>query len=106
MFGGGAESLVGGDTRALEYARRYKRLNQLGMAVYLVGLATMIVAPFALDSLVHGDGQKAAELGGLGAGAAITLGGMTLMFKGDAALIDAVNVYNEGVADAARAGRP
>ena len=105
MFGGGGESLVGGDPRALEYVRRYKHLNDVGLAVYLVGLATMLASPF-VGAAVPDRAQTPTVYGVLGLGAAISIVGMALTFKGDAALIDAVNVYNDDVADPARAGRP
>jgi hypothetical protein len=106
MSGGSAESLVSGDTRALEYARRYKHLNHLGLPLYLVGLATMVAAPFLLASVGQEGAQRPAAIGAIGLGAGITLGGIALMLKGDAALVDAVNVYNDDVADPTRAGRP
>ena len=105
MFGGGAESLVGGDPRALEYARRYQHLNRVGLAVYLVGFATMIASPFAATALPD-RAQTPTLYGVLGLGAGISIVGMALTFKGEAALIDAVNVYNDDVAAPARAGRP
>jgi hypothetical protein len=105
MFGGAAESLVGGDPRALEYVRRYKRLNDLGLAVYLVGLATMIASPF-VGAAVPERARTPTLYGVLGLGAGISIVGGALTFQGDAALIDAVNVYNDDLADPARAGRP
>jgi hypothetical protein len=105
MFGGGAESLVGGDPRALEYVRRYKHLDHVGLAVYLVGLATMLASPF-IGAAVPDRAQTPTLYGVLGLGAGISIVGAALTFKGEAALIDAVNVYNDDVADPARAGRP
>lgn len=103
MFGDTAESLVTGNARAVEYARRYKHLNHVGLAVYLVGLATMIASPIVAQSVPESADAPIAW-GGLGLGAGISILGMILTFKGDAALIDAVNVYNDGVAEAAGAG--
>ena len=104
--GDSAELLVNGDPRALEYVGRYKHLNHVGLPVYLVGLATMLVAPFALAAAVPERAQTPAVWGALGLGLGISISGMALTFKGNAALVDAVNVYNDDVADPARAGRP
>jgi hypothetical protein len=100
-LGGGAEALVSGDSRAVEYARRCKHINDAGVAVYLVGLATMIASPF-VAAAVPDRAQTPTVYGVLGLGAGITLAGMALMFKGQAALIDAVNVYNDAAAAADR----
>jgi hypothetical protein len=105
MFGGGAETLVGGDPRALEYARRYEHLNNVGLAVYVAGLATMIASPF-VAAAVPERGRTPTFYGVFGLGAGITLVGVDLIFKGEAALIDAVNVYNDDLADPARVGPP
>jgi hypothetical protein len=105
MFGDRAEALVTGNARAVEYARRYKHLNHVGLAAYLVGLATMIASPIVAQSVPE-SADAPIGWGGLGLGAGISIVGMALMFKGQAALIDAVNVYNDGVAGAAGVGRP
>lgn len=105
MLGGGAEALVAGDPRALEYARRCKHLDNVGLAAYVVGLATMIASPF-VAAAVSERARTPTFYGAFGLGAGITLAGVALMFEGEAALIDAVNVYNDDVADQARAGRP
>ena len=105
MFGGGAEALVGGDPRALDYARRYQHLNNVGLAVYVAGLAMMIASPF-VAAAVSERARTPTFYGAFGLGAGITLAGVALFFEGEAALIDAVNVYNDDLADPARAGRP
>ena len=105
MFGDSTESLVSGNPRALEYARRYKNLNHIGLPIYLVGLAAMLASPF-VAAAVPERAQTATAFGGLGLGFGISLVGIALMFKGDAALVDAVNVYNDDLADPSRAGRP
>jgi hypothetical protein len=106
MFGGSAESLVSGDAHAVDYARRYKHLNHVGLPFYLVGIATMLVAPFVLAPAAPEGARTPVAFGVIGLGAGISLVGMTFIFKGDAALVDAVNVYNDDVAAAARGGTP
>ena len=105
MFGGGAEALVAGDPRALEYARRYKHFNNVGLAVYVVGLATMIASPF-VAAAVSERARTTTFYGAFGLGAGVTIAGVAFIFEGEAALIDAVNVYNDDLADPARVGRP
>ena len=105
MFGDSAESLVSGNPGALEHARRYKHLNHVGLPIYLVGLATMLASPF-VAAAVPERAQTPTVFGVLGLGAAISLVSIALMFKGNAALVDAVNVYNDDLADPAGAGRP
>jgi hypothetical protein len=106
MFGGTAESLVNGNVRALEHARRYKHLNHVGLPIYLVGLATMLVLPFVLTPAVPEGARAATAWSAIGLGLGLSMAGGAIMIKGNAALIDAVNVYNDDVADPARAGRP
>ena len=77
----------------------------VGLAVYLVGLATMLASPF-IGAAVPDRAQTPTLYGVLGLGAGISIVGAALAFKGEAALIDAVNVYNDDVAEPARAGRP
>jgi hypothetical protein len=101
-LGGGAEALVAGDTRALDYARQGQRSSRLGAGVYALGLATMLVGPFV--AVASGATEDVAVWSALGLGAGISIAGIGLMSRGDASLLDAINVYNDGRAAAATGG--
>jgi hypothetical protein len=101
MWGGGAGELVAPDGRAVELARRKRRLALEGLAVYVASLATMIAAIPASEA-APGRAREPLFWGLLGSGLVGVGFSISLAERGDAALADAINVYNDDV-DAAGA---
>jgi hypothetical protein len=101
-MGGGAEELVAGNTRAIEYARRKQSLALRGWLVYGLGLATIIAGPIAATAATSDKVRTPLVFSALGVGAGLATLGITWEIQGNAALLDAVNVYNDDV-DASRA---
>jgi hypothetical protein len=95
-LGGESEALVNDDPRALPYVERERHWLNLGVPLYVVSLATMLASPFVGAAM-----PKAARwpvggaLFGLGVGGSIASVG--LLEKGNAALVDAINVYNDDI---------
>jgi hypothetical protein len=96
-FGHVAEDLVAADPRALEYARRYEHLKRIGVPIYVVGILGMLIAPVAASEAAPQEAKWPAALGAFGLGIGVALTGAVLWQKGDVALVDAVNTYNDGV---------
>ena len=106
LFGGGADALVAGDARALEQVRREQHLLRVGWSVYALGILTMVVGGAVGVTAAPQRARTPALLGAVGAGAVVTGFGIKWIFDGQAALLDAVNVYNDDVDAQARAERP
>jgi hypothetical protein len=105
-LGGGSEELVAGNPRALEYARRKQSLARRGLAVYGLGLLTMIAGSIGASLAVPEKARTPIFFGVLGAGAVLSGLGIYWDIQSNAALLDAVNVYNDDLyaARAAAAG--
>jgi hypothetical protein len=101
-LGGGAEELVAGNPRALEYARRKQSLSRRGLLVYGLGLVTMIAGSIGASLAAPKEARTPVFFGVLGGGAVVSSLGFYWDIESNAALLDAVNVYNDDV-DAARA---
>jgi hypothetical protein len=95
LLGGGAEELVAGDARAVEYARAYHRRMRLAGILYITGLVA-IVAGAAIESSNEGSLAKGAGAGLFAAGVVSSLPvSLYLISTGAPLLTDAVNVYND-----------
>jgi hypothetical protein len=105
-FGGGAEALVVGDARALESIRRQQHLMRVGWSVYALGVLTMVVGGAVGVTAAPQRAKAPALLGALGAGAVVTGFGIKWILDGQAALVDAVNIYNDDVDAQARPEQP
>jgi hypothetical protein len=101
LMGGGADALVAGDARALEHVARHQHLVREGTFFYALGLAGMIVGAVASGQVASPARRDTVLWGSFGAGAAITAAGIYMMLEGKAALVDAINVYNDDVDAAA-----
>ena len=93
-FGDSAESLVSGDPRALEYVRRYKHSTTSGCRSISSGSRRCSPRPSRWRRPCR-SGRKRQPFGALRVGPRDLDFGLAFTFKGDAALIDAVNVYND-----------
>jgi hypothetical protein len=96
-LGGGSDALVNHHPPALEHVHRQERLLRWGWAVIGLGLVTMVAGSMAADRIAPAEARPAAPLGAVGLGAAISVVGFVLELKGQAALIDAINVYNDDI---------
>jgi hypothetical protein len=104
MLGGGAAEVVAGDPRALEYAERKRSLARTGWLAYGLGLLTLVAGSIGAAALPEGVRTPVfVSAWGLGVGAC-TLG-IYWDIKGNAAMRDAVNVYNDDL-DAVRMAVP
>jgi hypothetical protein len=88
-FGGDLEPLVAGHPESARLARRARRQLQVGVPLYVLGLAGIVA------SLAAVSGNARWPLVGAGAAGAGT--GLSLIGAGFTNGVDAVNVYNDSV---------
>lgn len=88
-LGGDLGALVAGNPAAVAHARTARTELAVGVPAYLLGIGAAIVGLWLLD------GNERWVTAGAGAGLAGT--GLGLMGAGFTHLIDAVNIYNDGV---------
>jgi hypothetical protein len=88
-FAGGLEDLVGAQPQARRLAHRATTELEIGVPLYVVGLAGVVASLAA----IHGDARW--PLAGASAVAAGT--GLTLIGAGFTNAVDAVNVHNDDV---------
>ncbi|HEV3030082.1 MAG TPA: hypothetical protein VG319_00495 [Polyangia bacterium] len=91
-LGGNLPALVAGEPDAVRYARRARRQLVLGVPAYVCGLAAVVVGA----AIAKPAGWFAA-----GAGVATAGVGLSLMGAGTMNAVDAINVYNDHVENAA-----
>jgi hypothetical protein len=96
MLGGGAVDLVAPNVRAAEFAGRKRSLAFKGLALYAVSLATMIAA-IPASQAAPGRAREPVFWGLLGSGVVGVGFSIYVGERGDAALADAINVYNDDV---------
>jgi hypothetical protein len=104
-LGGGADELVAGNPRALEHVRREQSLARRGMLVYGLGLASIIFGSIAAAAVAPDRAKAPAAFGAIGLGAGLSTLGIYWGIESNAALLDAINVYNDDL-EAARAAAP
>ena len=88
-LGGDLGSLVGDNPRAAAEARTARRQLAVGVPAYLVGIGAVLLGLW----LVDGNGRWVA----VGAGAGVAGTGLGLMGAGFTHLLDAVNIYGDGL---------
>ena len=93
-LGGDLTALVAGEPDAVRYARRARRQLVFGVPAYVCGLAVVVVGAAV---------AKPAGWFAAGAGVATAGVGLGLMGAGVMNAVDAVNVYNDHLEDAASA---
>lgn len=101
FFGGGLVDAVTGNPVAEEEARTYRNLNVAGFTTTMVGAAS---AGAGLGLLVANSAQSQRDDAATSAGLALLLGGLVadvvgsfLMVGAQPHMMDALNIYNDGV---------
>jgi hypothetical protein len=100
-FSSDGERLVAGNPRAVEHARQGNRLSHRGWGVYLLGLLTAVAGPVVGAAMPQEQAERPVTFGVIGLGAGLAYLGIYWQTKGNVALLDAVNVYNDDL-EAAR----